>query len=212
MKILTAMPQIIEPTDFGYAKKSVRVDTLLKLRSEPHEKIATIDIGGGETRDLFQTGGKKSGYLWCFDTNPSGEEEVTYLVKYIPTTLHGGKGVRVPSTLTQVAVWNNRSYNPIIGARSLPSIVFQDILLPRFGAMSSDSQQTQKGKEFWEQQIQSALKSSLHVYLNHGSEIKPILDVNSLRSVYDEAWGPEAEKFKVRWIISNKPIPGVPTN
>jgi hypothetical protein len=213
MKILTDMPQITEPTDFGYAKKSVRVDTLKKLRSESYDKIATVDVGGGETRDLYQTGSKKSGYLWCFDTNPSGEEEVTYLVKYIPTTLHGGKGVRVPPTLTQVAVWNNRAYNPILGTRSLPSVVFQDILLPRFGAMSSDSQQTQKGKEFWEQQIQSALKSpSLYVYLSKPHGLVRVATQIELRQLYDEAWGPEAEKFKIRWIISNNPIHGVSTN
>ena len=197
----------------GTLKKSVRVDTLLKLRSESHEKIATIDIGGGETRDLFQTGSKKSGYLWCFDTNPSGEEEVTYLVKYIPTTLHGGKGVRVPSTLPQVAVWNNAVYNNVDPTKYFTQEVFFNVLLPRFGAMSSDAQQTTNGLRFWVRQIQHALKNrSHHVYLSTPDGILPVRTNIELRAVYEKAWGPEAEKFKVRWIISNKPIHGVPTN
>jgi hypothetical protein len=79
--------------------------------------------------------------------------------------------------------------------------------------MSSDSQQTQKGKEFWEQQIQSALKSpSLYVYLSKPHGLVRVATQIELRQLYDEAWGPEAEKFKIRWIISNKPIHGVSTN
>lgn len=138
--------------------------------------------------------------FFCLDDNA---ERVTYYMKY-----EVGNNSKIGSFVYQSLVWVHEGSPYLSG---IPQKIFFEQLLPKFGTIITDSQQTWHGKRFWKLRIAEAFEKNLNVYFydfsNH--HITKIEDYSGFEEaeMHNDIWGPfNAHKMK-RIIISNKELP-----
>lgn len=163
-------PMLIDPLDSSdLQKESQEYWNKNKSRFKPTD-----------TEYLYKSGDDHNGYF-MFVVN----DEVEYFVKF--------KDVRniIDQKVTrQVLVHRNKS--GVLSA-GIPKIVFFDYLIPMFGGIVTDTQQTYNGKRFWEGVATDALKqpNKYDVYIVNRSS-KEIVKLTNQKHFNDNVkniWG-----------------------
>ena len=145
-----SMPQLIETDDFKFGELNDRLSFMEKLLGKPSLK----HVGKYNEYDLYHTGSDgSSGYYFLTDEFFS---ELYYVCKYVTRKVIGDKA------LSQVIVYRNPEV--WTGTRGIVQFVMEKILLPRFGIIMSDIQQTLDGRRLWVATMQKAVSKSLYVY------------------------------------------------
>ena len=145
-----SMTQLIETDDFKFGELSARLSFMKKLLNKPSLK----HVGKYNEYDLYHTGSDgSSSYYFLTDGSFS---ELYYVCKYVTRKVIGDKA------LSQVIVYRNPEV--WTGTRGIVQFVMEKILLPRFGIIMSDIQQTLDGRRLWVATMQKALSKSLYVY------------------------------------------------
>lgn len=192
--LLKEMPQNIEPLDWHSINDPEENRLLYQKLSTNKYKKHIMQIFSNA--DLHQLGSQ----FFCLD---SKMKRVTYYMKY-----EVGNNGKLGSFVWQSLVWSLPSAAYVAG---LPQLIFFEKLLPKFGTIATDSQQTWDGRRFWKLRIADAFNKQLNVFFynfaNHEIiKIDSYDDFESL-SARKDVWG-ETDKHKMkRMVISNKDLP-----
>lgn len=141
--------------------------------------------------------GEKKSYIILADEYG----EVAYFVRYRRVSHNGFRLGR------QVLLLRN-SRSPAAGG--FAQHVFFDILLPKYTALISDQEQTNKGQQFWLNAMQSAWARNLYVYFldrrSRQTELHEIQDAVDLGFYEDDIWGSTRAHELTFAVISKRPL------
>lgn len=192
--LLQEMPKDVEPLDYHSLNDPLENEILyLKLMKDKYKKHLFQVF---DKADIYQLGSQ----YFCLDTRL---ECVSYFMKYKVNTV--GK---MGQCVWQSLVW---TYPPASYISGIPQKMFFEYLLPKFGTIMTDSEQTWDGRRFWRLRLVEAFEKQLNVYFydfsNHNIEkiddYKHFTDCDKRRGI----WGPfDSHKMK-RMVISNKNLP-----
>ena len=131
------------------------------------------------------------------------EGRVIYFVRHRPIKANGFRLGR------QVLVWRDRS-SPEAGG--FAEYVFFQYLLPKFGALVADQEQTDVGHVFWQNSLRHALEKyqGLHAYfLDRRSTPNRLVDLKTYDDVVtykNDLWGSSEGHKRTFAVISNKKL------
>lgn len=156
-------------------------------------KQAPMFLYGGAF-PVYQVGDDFNGYILLF--NPD-MQTVDYFVNY-KKVHHGGI-----SAGRQVLLWRAQS-SPAAGG--FAQHVFFKVLLPKYKTLFADTQQSDKGKEFWTNAIAHAFERNLHVYMYDRRKVPNELvefdGLGDLNKHQDRIWGTELGHKRLFAVIS----------
>jgi hypothetical protein len=180
------------------------VDQFLEILNPKAEDSTEIERYNG--LPLLHTGDDSNGYYFLCDEQ---KEHMLYFVKYRRINANGLKMGR------QVLVWRSSTAARKTESLGITQYVFFEKILPRFGILVSDVEQTHYGRTFWEFALDRTFNTqALHAYfLNRRSTPNTLLELNSrtdLFKVAREIWGTDEGHRRTHAVISNKPIKLVP--
>lgn len=137
--------------------------------------------------------------FFCLD---SDTKRVTYYLKY-----EVAKHSQLGQYVWQSMVWTDLNCDYI---RGFPQKIFFDFLLPKYGCIVTDSEQTWYGQRFWQLRISEALKKGLFVYY-FDFKLKQLVQVNDWAEFEQiekdhDVWGPHTQNEFKRMIISNRKL------
>lgn len=166
---------------------------IVSRKKPTHIKKYPDELGG----DLFTTGDNSNGYYYL-----QVDGEIVYFVRYRLVKANGNKFGR------QVLVARKASS---IEANKVAIHIFYEYLLPRFGALITDTQQTRHGKQFWMYALGEAFEKKMYVYCldrrGTPNTLDLIADRHVLKSDYsDIIWGQDDAHLRTYAVISNKPL------
>ena len=109
----------------------------------------------------------------------------------------------IGKAVCQTSLWRNKQYS---STTSIPSWVFYNQLMPKYGRILSDKSQSKDGREFWVRRIAEAFMQGYFVYVVDTRKGINILRVNDSKD-YDQKWATrlwstDQEYQKVRICIS----------
>lgn len=150
-----------------------------------------------ETASVYQF----KSMFFCLD---SDLEKVTYFMSY-GVNNHKKLGQFVWQSL----VWTDPEVHQeyLVGVASK---IFFNFLLPKFHVILTDSQQTWKGRRFWENSIGAALKKKLNVYFFDFANSN-LIELHDFNDLYDyqkkyDIWGLTKSYEMRRMVISDKKL------
>lgn len=133
------------------------------------------------------------------------DNEVVYFVRYKKI---GHNGMRFGR---QVLVWNDKNCVESVG---FPSYLFFNFLLPKFGSLIADQEQTVRGQRFWMFAVKKAMDDGLFVYIldrrNRENTLTLITSYPQYRIASKGVWGTSDSFRRVFMVISQKPLQIVP--
>lgn len=144
-----AAPELVEPTNFNLDNIDFNRRMATKYFSMKQKDV----IDESEQHQFFRVGDDSNGKYIAYDKHL---KEIYYLIVY-----HRMQKKVIGQTVTQTLLWRAQG-NPLIELGFTVRIVF-DILLPKWGAIMSDGQQTARGKEFWLNIVSRAWAKGLRV-------------------------------------------------
>lgn len=135
--------------------------------------------------------------FFCLDLE---NKKVLYYMQY-DTSFSNTLG----SFLWQSLVWRDK-HSPQV--KLLPHKIFFEELLPKYGIIATDGDQTEDGRRFWEYQIAHALENNINVfYFNLTSKelqsIKTLVDFDKAIRKFD-IWGDTKEHQQKLMLITTK--------
>lgn len=146
-------------------------------------------------RVVYQSGKK----FYCLDAL---RREVTYFMEY---NVNSNK--TLGSFLWQSLVWRSKKveYN-----KTLPHEIFFDTLLPKYGVITTDGDQTDEGRRFWSYQVKFALDKNFFLYY-HNLQTKELQQFKSMLEFDDlikkfNIWGNSNLHRQKLIVISNKEL------
>lgn len=168
-------------------RKALRVK-LQRKNSQPLEQYKGADV--------HQLGDDQNGYvILCRG------EDVLYFVRYRRVSHNGFSLGR------QILLWRSSIDPASVG---FASHIFFDYLLPKYGALVADKQQTERGAYFWTSALEDALQRRLHVYmLDRRSRNTQLVPLGSRQDIVDRKhilWGPTPAHQLVFAVISKAPL------
>jgi len=169
-------------------------DVLTKDSQEYYDKNKS-KFKPTDTKYLLKSGNDIKGYYMLVVN-----DVVEYFVNYDATKF---KNMFDHKFARQVLVHRN-SYSP--KSAGIPKTVFFDYLLPTFGGIVSDDQQTDKGRQFWTNAIIDALKQpnkyDVYIIKKSSNELIPVETFDEFDSKGSEIWGNEISfKFVLLAIV-----------
>lgn len=172
-------------------------DIIERITKVIKEKIKNKESHGKYIgADVYKFGDLGAGYIVL-----ARGLAILYLVRYEKVrhnSFHLGR---------QVLVWRNAD-DP--SGAGFAMHVFEDYLLPKFGSLISDTQQTRNGFGFWQTAILRAFKSNKHVYfLDRRSTPNKLVELSDMEDVVKhkaDIWGHDEGHKRTFAIISNKPL------
>lgn len=183
--------QLIEPLS-NYLVALVRKALRSKL-----DKKAITPVAQYRGLDVYHLGDQGIGYYVL--TNE--DHEVVYFVRYRKVRANGLSFGR------QVLVWRDRE---ALLSAGFASEVFFHKLLPTFKALISDTQQSPKGKQFWDFALLHAFQSKLHVYcLDRRSSPNTLTAISGdadLKKLSPIIWGTDEGHLRTHVVISSVPL------
>lgn len=194
-----AMPMLIQ--DVGHVTpESVDKFFLPKIKSgqaKENEKQLRPEVN-----TLFHYGDSHFGGYFI---TPKDQSYVAYFVQYKPVR-YSKLGL---NALRQALVWRKRRGDEI--ATSMPLRVFFDVLLPKFGQIVSDYEQTEFGRDFWLRAVDAAFDKGLFVYVvnrigKDGDKLIRLDSFADLVDLKDFLWAPIERNKRVLILISNKEL------
>lgn len=188
------MQQDIDSLDWHKLNEPSENEEIYRKFSADKYKKSVLKVF--DKAEIFKDGSR----YFCLD---SRLKRVTYYMKY--EVKNNG---RLGQFVWQSLVWSFPAASYISG---IPQKMFFEFLLPKFGTIVTDSQQTWDGKRFWRLRIAEALEKKLNVYFydfsNH--EIEKIEDYDHFAEcdLKRGIWGPSNIHQMKRMVISNKELP-----
>ena len=174
---VTAMPQLItlDDAEVKHAIAECKAKSREAKVVEPlssHVSLLDLDTPAG-------------GYYFLFDTVKS---EVLYLVRYKLVELHEKLALPSGKAYRQVLVWRN-SGDAL--TTKIAEKVFWQYLYPKYRCLVSDSQQSEKGKEFWQYQVSNALEKKMTVKVVNTNDwvSTTITSMVQLSEISSKVWG-----------------------
>src|SRR5574343_1575768 len=140
-----------------------------------------------------------SNKVFCLDTI---NKQIVYYMEY-ETSFNSILG----SYAWQSLVWRKKNTQYI---NTLPHDIFFKVLLPKFGTVVTDGEQTDDGIKFWEYQIGYALNNNLNVYY-FNTLTKELIHLPSTLAVYNldqkiKIWGTDNEHKHKLVVITKKQL------
>ena len=193
-EILTEMPQNIEDLDWHDLYDTGKNRAFYRALTKNVRKKSVLKVFA--TAEIFQLNSQ----FFCLDET---SKRVTYYMKF-----EVGNNGKLGSFVWQSLVWSDEGSPYLSG---IPQKIFFEKLVPKFGTIITDSQQTWHGKRFWKLRIKEALDKNLNVYFYNfqDHQIIKLDDFEAFREVEkdNDVWGDfNAHKMK-RIVISNKDLP-----
>jgi len=178
-EVLEEEPQSIPSLDRNEVQKASNY-CLQNINSA--KEIEKLD----DDASLYQLEDGGTGYYFVYDISEPVKSRVVYFVKYhvveFDQSLSPSKAIR------QVLVWRNKDNH---ASTKVANKVFWDILWPKYKCLASDSQQTEKGKNFWSFVVKEALDKKLTVRVINTND-KTFIDVKSnaeFKKQIPSTWG-----------------------
>lgn len=188
-QLLLEMPELVDATDF----RMINPEVNLKL-AERLINAKKIIIDENDDMVLFRTGDQK-GNIAMYDKLT---KMIVYWVRFVAK-----KHSVIGKTVAQVALWRNIDD---VKTKNITEYVFFDYLLSEWGAVISDSQQTEDGQRFWRRMMGVAVSKghkvgmfdmlSKNVDWYDGSKPYPAWISSHLT-----AWGKEHKHQGYRFVI-----------
>ena len=185
---MTSMIPDIHPDNIDHIKNNLRN----KIRS-----TKVKEAGRFCGQPYFITGDDQSGYVTLSDES---KLQILYFVSF--------KKVKIRNLLfaRQVFVWNSEEFE----SAGFPQQVFFDILLPKFGACISDTQQTRAGRGFWRYALLTAFQREMFVYAvdkrSFPYSLTKLENMQEVGEYRDQIWGDTRGHANTGIAISNKDL------
>lgn len=188
---LLEMPQLIPSLDTASVREiEARCSTaVLKSTATLVEPLA------GEAR-LWRINEGTGGVF--FSTTVAGD--IGYLARFKRVELHTNQ-LSTRFAARQVLI--HRTAGAGSAKVGVGKRIFWDHLMPMFGALVTDSQQTEDGRSFWEYRIAEALELKKHVLMidtNENTSIR-ITSAAELDALSPKIWGPSRWFQRVQVLI-----------
>lgn len=192
--VLNEMPQNIPylPNDIdlsNYSINKAKYNELIKLPKQIYKQYDDKHI-------VYHS----SNMFFCLDYE---RKEITYYMEYDTSFT-----LKIGSFLWQSLVWRS---NHVLYNRTLPHEIFFNVLLPKYGVIATDGQQTVDGKRFWTYQISHAFNNNLYVhYFNlKTKELIHIIDLMHFDKLANELsiWGDDSTHKHKLILISKHQLP-----
>ena len=149
---------------------------------------------------LYTVGEDNAGYYFL-----EVDDEVVYFVRYRQIKAGGNTFGRQ----VLVARLANRAEATKVAAH-----VFFKYLLPRFGALCSDTEQTRHGQGFWSFVLTEAFHKKLHVYAYDRrvtpNTLTPLQSIRDLNQQLTILWGTDNGHKRTHAVISKRPVAIIP--
>jgi hypothetical protein len=169
------------------------------VREKLQEKLNSSSIKpkwNWQGAPVYEIGDSENGYVVLWDNN-----EVQYFVRVRRIRHNGFRLGR------QVLLWRNPKSEVTNG---FAQKVFFSVLLPKYGALIADKEQTKNGSAFWGNAIVSAFDRNLHVYFldrrSRKTQLTELLDEDDLGKYRKELWGTTPSHLLTFAIISKTPL------
>jgi hypothetical protein len=146
---------------------------------------------------VYSFGDKNIGYVALVV-----DEKVVYLVRHKEVRANGFRLGR------QVLLWR---YYSEPKASGFAEHVFNEILLPKYTALISDTQQTDLGKTFWQSMLRKSFDrpDRYAYYLDRRStpvRLLPLSSMDDVKEFSSELWGSDEGHLRTFAVISLKPL------
>ncbi len=192
---VTSAPYLIDPTQFGLNDPKKNRERLEKIKSQARRAIVLPSYQGADLTEYVI--GPDESFILSESAEDYGDG-IAYLVHLQMTHLKGLDS----RSVTQVEVWRK------IGGglpRGLASHVFFSILLKRFQYIVSDQSQTDRGMEFWLDQLATAHGLGHRVGVMVDDEVSwkgrdQTFNI-WIRLMKDKAWGRDNIHYDTRLVI-----------
>lgn len=199
MKIVVSvsMPELIEDTQFDLDDPVVRKELFKKLTA----KDSCEKVGAYKGMDFYATGRNSNEGYW-FLLNKAGDD-LAYVCRF--KTLGASAPHFKSKVATQVAIWRNYG---VADSRAFPTYIFFKMLLPKYGIMMSDSQQTNDGRKFWQSRMLDAMHKGLYVYTfdQMTRALRRLQSSYDLDSNANYLWSKDPKQRTRRALISQTPL------
>ena len=193
MEILVSisMPELIADTSFDLDDPEVRKEMFKRLT----QKSSCEKVGSYKSMEFFATGRSSNEGYW-FLLNKRGDDLV-YVCRFV--TLGASSTSFRSKVVTQIAVWRNYD---VYDTRQFPAYIFFKMLVPKYGTVMSDSQQTKDGRRFWQSRMGDALHKGLYVYTfdQMTRELKRLHASDDIDAAAPYLWAIDS-KFRTRRIL-----------
>jgi hypothetical protein len=127
--------------------------------------------------------------------------EVVYFVRHCPIKANRHNFGR------QVLVRGCKDSQEVAG---FARYVFFKRLLPKYGALLADTLQTEEGKRFWRNAINTAQTSGLHCYFldrrSSSNRLIPLKTAGDVTRHHGEIWGETQGHLRTHAVIANHPL------
>jgi hypothetical protein len=107
----------------------------------------------------------------------------------------------------QVLLWRDPNSDTV--TNGFARLVFFKILLPRYGALIADKEQTRNGSAFWRNAMGNALDKGLHVYFldRRGSvKLTKLESEEAIDAAAPDLWGTTPAHLYTFAVVSEKPL------
>lgn len=147
--------------------------------------------------DVYNFGDNETGYVVL-----RHQGRVEYFVRYKRIRHNGFRLGR------QVLVWRNQEADAV--TNGFAAYVMFDILLPKFGALVADKEQTRKGASLWTNALRYAFAKNLHCYFydrrSRKAELTPLTSDEDVNSYAHLLWGTSPAHLLTFAVISKAPL------
>ena len=192
MGLMVAAPQLIPSLDHADLNQ-----VLEACLSNVSTATAVGRYSGAELLHFKEGSG---GVYFLYD---SKSKEVLYFVRYRSVTMSAFRSPDGHNSTRQVLLYRNSN---MAASAGVASHVFWNLLLPKFDALASDSQQTPDGKKFWVYAIKEAFKRGCGVHMVNTVD-RSRVDMTSeeeFLALEDKLWGPKAWFQRIILVISKE--------
>ena len=186
----------MEPEKATLMIDSLTTDLVAYVKKKLQEKLAKKPKPEGAYRggNVHTFGDMGNGYLILVE-----DGEIVYFVRHRAIKHNGFQLGR------QVLVWRKKGS---FAAAGFSSHVFFKILLPKYGALIADQEQTEDGRQFWMVATGLAFQQNLNVYFldrrSSPNQLIQLQDDQELRKYKDAIWGTTQGHRRTFVVLSNK--------
>lgn len=192
--ILIETPLNIENIDWHYLNDDVKNREMYRIFAIKKFKKVVEQVNSVAT--IYRDGSQ----YFCLDTEL---KRITYYMKF-----EVGNNGKIGDYVWQSLVWRDFTIRYL---STIPQKMFFKYLLPKFGCILTDSEQSWDGRRFWALRISDAFTMNLNVYFYNfdGHKLVKMNNINDFRQVqaqYD-VWGGNDKHRMKRMVITNKILP-----
>lgn len=177
LNISLSTPFLVPATNFGLDETDYNVSLLKRLKKNP-VLVRSVKVGKTKSFDLYRTGDANDGSLFIEHNQQLGwyVKFHTYKYKFLPV-----------KAVTQTLIWKSADL-PV--GNDFSKYMFFKIVLELTGAVLSDYDHTDYGRDFWKRRLRESLAKGLHVaQVNFGTRsYEEITDDDHLEDLISLSW------------------------